>query len=71
MYVLASPAIPAAGQFEFTILGLAGQTYEVDASSNLVDWFPIGTTNAPADSFNFIDFSATNPSRFYSTRQGL
>ena len=69
--VLTSPVMPVSGRFQFTVLGIAGQTYEIDASSNLVNWFPIGTTNAPANSFTFTDSPAAIPIKFYRTRQGF
>ena len=52
--------------FQFTIKGVANQRYAVEASSNLVDWFPISTNTAAAGQFLFQDSQMTNfPCRFY------
>ena len=57
------------GQLQFTLAGASGQTYVVQASTNLVDWVPIYTNVAPASGLlQFVDPGTTNyPSRFYRT----
>lgn len=51
---------------QFTIKGVANQRYAVEASSNLVDWFPISTNTAATGQFLFQDSHTTNfPCRFY------
>ena len=60
------------GDFQFTINGIAGQTYAIEASSNLTSWLPLATNVAPSDSFPFSDPASTNlPKRFYRVRQDL
>jgi plastocyanin len=66
---LVSPVLTN-GQFLLTIQGIANQTYTTEASSNLMNWFPLTTNVAPANNFNVLDSSATNaPVRFYRVRQ--
>jgi len=48
--------------------GTSGQTYVLQASTNLVDWVPVATNVAPAGVFEMIDPDAANfQSRFYRT----
>jgi hypothetical protein len=51
--------------FRFTVNGLAGQNYTIQASSNLVNWNSIRTTNAPADVFTLQLNQATNSRSAY------
>ncbi len=56
----------ASGLFRVQWQGNAGQTYRLDASTNLVDWISLLTTNAPGGRLDFTDpASATLPYRFY------
>ena len=70
--MLASPQFSTNG-FSFTITGIAGQDYLVDASTNLLggtNWVTLATTNAPTLTFSFTNNSATNLTfRFYRVRQ--
>jgi len=51
------------GQFQFDISGVTGLNYSVQASTNLVDWVPLGTNVSP---FTFLDTNAAHfPQRFY------
>lgn len=60
------------GQFQFTIQGIAGQTYAAESSSNFQTWSAFATNVAPANSFNVTDTTATNILlRFYRARQDL
>jgi streptogramin lyase len=53
------------GQFGFTLMGPAGQSAVVEASTNLVSWLPIWT-NILAGAVNFSDLqSGVHSSRFY------
>ena len=70
-YTVPSPAtalsMPASanGQFSFTVTGTAGQSYIVQASTDLVNWASVQTNTAP---FVFVDTSAASFSqRFYRT----
>jgi hypothetical protein len=59
---LAMAAHPA-GQFDLSVSGVPGYRYEVQASTNLVDWVPVQTNTAP---FLFIDSDAGKfKQRFY------
>lgn len=62
----------ANGLFHVQWQGSAGQTYRLDASTNLVDWVPLLTTNAPGGLLDFTDpASATLPRRFYRVSAAL
>jgi hypothetical protein len=51
------------GQFQFDILGVTGLNYSIQASTNLIDWVPLGTNVSP---FTFLDTNAPLfPQRFY------
>lgn len=59
---LAATAHPE-GQFNFSVNGVPGYQYEVQASTNLADWIPLHTNAAP---FVFIDSNAGKfKQRFY------
>jgi hypothetical protein len=67
---VAKPAIEQVhlegGTFAVSISGDAGLDYSVQASSNLVDWATVFTTNSPALPFNWTDPDAIfYRSRFY------
>ena len=67
--ILSAPARPPNGQFQFTIQGIAGQTYTMESFTNLTSWSPLVTNVAPASSFNVTDFTSTNVlRRFYRAR---
>lgn len=56
----------AGGLFHVQWQSSAGQTYRLDASTNLVDWLPLLATNAPGGLLDFSDpASAVLPWRFY------
>ena len=61
---------PANNQFQFTLGGLAGQNYTVQYSTTLTNWTTLTITNAPASSFNFTDFNASDTRRFYRVLSG-
>jgi hypothetical protein len=46
MATLASP-VRLIGQFSFTVTGVSGQQYVVEASTNLTQWTPVATNTAP------------------------
>lgn len=70
--VLQNPVRLDNGQFRMTILGIAGQTYAAESSTNLTDWAAFATNVAPANSFNVTDFTSTNIlHRFFRARQNL
>ena len=58
-------AASSGGQFSFTVTGLTGQQYVVQASTNLIDWDSVQTNTAP---FVFTDTAASSfNERFYRT----
>jgi hypothetical protein len=58
------------GSFQFTLKGIAGQPYAIEASSNLLNWSALITNVAPANVFSVTDATSTNAvRRFYRTRQ--
>jgi hypothetical protein len=60
------------GRSWLTVQGIAGQTYAMEASSNLANWSAIITNVAPANTFNVTDTTSTNIlQRFYRARQDL
>jgi uncharacterized repeat protein (TIGR03806 family) len=62
---LSKPSITS-GKFGITISGDAGPDYTIQASSNLLNWSPILTTNPQTTPFLFLDPNATNyTQRFY------
>jgi len=61
--VLRAFGFSAGNQFQFTVTGLAGFTYAVEASLSLTDWVSLVTNTSP---FTFVDGDSTNfPQRFY------
>lgn len=60
-----SAAVSSGGQFSFTVSGITGQMYVVQASSNLLDWVPVMSNTAP---FVFVDSNTAGfKQRFYRT----
>ena len=56
----------SSGQFQATVSGMVGPDYTVQASTNLMTWTTLFTTNSPTLPFGWNDSSATNlPHRFY------
>lgn len=66
--VLSSPRFVSTNQFKFLLTGAAGQIYNIEFSTTLTNWVFLFSTNAVSNSFNIIDSSATNPSRFYRAK---
>jgi hypothetical protein len=66
-----SGAQMSANQFQFQVSGPAGFNYTVQASTNLVSWTNLFSTNPLVLPFNWVDRDATNfPHRFYRVLQG-
>jgi hypothetical protein len=54
------------GEFQLNFLGVPGQTYVLQGSSNLVNWVPLNTNVAATNLFQFTDPGAGGlPHRFY------
>ena len=67
---ITSAALLTGGSFQFTLNGVAGQPYAIEASSNLLNWSALITNVAPANVFSVTDATSTNAlQRFYRTRQ--
>jgi len=67
---ITSAALLTGGSFQFTLKGIAGQPYAIEASSNLLNWSALITNVAPANVFSVTDATSTNAvRRFYRTRQ--
>jgi hypothetical protein len=61
-----SAALMSGGAFQFQITGPANLNYTVQASTNLVTWTNLFTTNPAALPFIWSDIVQTNfPRRFY------
>jgi hypothetical protein len=67
--VRVQPKMRSPGQFELRVSGQTGQTYTIQYSTDLRNWFPLVTTNAPSDSFDVVDVTASDAARFYRVRQ--
>ena len=64
--VLGSIGVQANRHFELRLMGAPGQSYSIQASSNLVDWATLLTTNTPSGVLDFTDSEAAHfPQRFY------
>jgi uncharacterized repeat protein (TIGR03806 family) len=61
---LANPSV-SGGKFGITISGDTGPDYTIQASSNLVNWSPVLTTNPLSTPFQFFDSATNYPQRFY------
>jgi hypothetical protein len=53
------------GQFALRMLAQAGQSYTLQYSTDLSQWFPVCTTNAASGSLDLVDPNATSSVRFY------
>ena len=53
------------------ITGDYGPDYAIEASTNLLDWATLFTTNSPALPFDWLDADTNSfPQRFYRVRLG-
>jgi hypothetical protein len=69
-FLFTSASVVAGGAFQLGFLGLAGNTYVLQATTNFVNWTPIATNPATTNAFYFSDPGATNfPLRFYRVMQ--
>jgi beta-galactosidase len=54
------------GQFSLSVAGQPGPDYAMQATTNLIDWTTLWTTNSPPTPFSWMDTNAgAYPSRFY------
>lgn len=67
---LSTPSIQPGNAFQFTITGTPGLTYEILASSNLVNWVTVSNVVPSTSQFQFTDATASSSSgRFYRVVQ--
>lgn len=59
------PGAYTGGDFPILVSGDAGPDYTVEASTNLVNWLPLFTTNSPALPFNWSDPNAASFNQRY------
>jgi hypothetical protein len=63
---LQTPVPGAGGVFQLHVVGTTGSRYVIQASSNLMDWVPLATNDAPEGWLDYTDTDATNAwLRFY------
>jgi hypothetical protein len=71
---LASPEISTVsangGQLTLQVNGASGPDYQVQASTNLVNWTPVFTTNSPAMPFTWSTFTTNGPLNFFQITVG-
>jgi hypothetical protein len=53
------------GRIRFRVTGTPGYNYTIDTSTDLKDWVPLFSTNAPAMPFYFVDTSAFQWARYF------
>ena len=63
-----SVAAPVAGQVQIVCSGTAGQSYIMEASTNLADWSAIGSVTGSNDPVPFLDPATNFAARFYRAR---
>jgi hypothetical protein len=69
LYFTSAGCLPG-GQFQLGVMGVAGNTYVLQATTNFIDWTPLNTNTATTNTFNLLDPGAASyPFRFYRTLQ--
>jgi len=67
---LSGPLMRTNGAFGFSVAGTPGLTYQIDASTNLLNWLSVTSLISSNSPFQFTDQSATNsPVKFYRAIQ--
>src|ERR1043166_351836 len=65
-FILLSSPIFSDGKFSFTVQGLSGQRFAIQASTNLPNWWSLSTNTLTGTSTNFTDSGAADqPVRLY------
>jgi hypothetical protein len=65
-----SPGAFTNGMFEMQVSGLAGQSYVIQTSADLMNWIPLMTNVSVASPFTVVDPGAASyPLRFYRAFQ--
>ena len=65
---LSSPTMGGNGRLRFTIAGTSGASYTIQASTDLVTWGDVITTNAPGQSFTLEPPNTPGPRIFYRVK---
>jgi len=60
---LSQPQRLTNGTFQFTLTAAPGQTYEIDATTNLMNWTALGAITNITNPSTFTDLTATNSNR--------
>jgi Concanavalin A-like lectin/glucanases superfamily/N-acetylmuramoyl-L-alanine amidase len=61
---------PGQGQLALNLRGQTGKSFTIYASTNLVDWAPLGTVPNPGGAAQFVDYAVTNAvQKFYRASQ--
>jgi hypothetical protein len=66
---LSAPTIEPNGAFQFTVTGTAGLTYEMDVSSDLVNWSMVTNVVSPSSQFQLTDQVPSASGKFYRVLQ--
>jgi hypothetical protein len=66
---LVSPAYNRNGTFQFTLVGSPGLNYEIQISSNLINWSVLTTLSNVNGTLPVVDPSANSKYRYYRARQ--
>ena len=63
-FAMSSRTLLDNGSFQATLNGQPGRTYVIEASSDLLNWAPIGTNTLRGTTWDFVDSNAA-ASKFY------
>lgn len=64
-----TPRIQPDGRLNLQVDAVAGITYRLQVSANLIDWTELLSTNVPTASFNWVDPDPPTQQRFYRLQQ--
>jgi hypothetical protein len=68
--VLSAPLFLNGGAFQLQFTAATGQSYVLQASTNLMNWIPLSTNTPSSSPFFWVDPGASNfPARFYRVMQ--
>jgi hypothetical protein len=65
-----TPVTLSGDRLVFEVAGASGPDYQVQASSNLVDWSAVFATNSPAMPFNWTNRTSDVPLNFFRVLVG-
>jgi hypothetical protein len=67
--ILGAPARDGNGTFTFNVTGAPGLTYQIDTSSDLLNWLSVTSVIPTTNPFSISDTTATNSFKFYRAVQ--